>query len=135
MTTNVPAGLESVATYGAAALKPGASDGTGSDLARCGARRVLLITDAAMAATGHRSMCLTFTHPGGDRCQPRGHSVPRTGELHAPPPSAARRPVDPRSALAAATPGCGPLSRSSPPPRAVNEDDNTGIRDGSLSLS
>ncbi len=47
-------GLETVFTYGAPALKfgDGASDEIGYDLAQLGARRVLLITDAGVAATG-----------------------------------------------------------------------------------
>jgi len=54
MSTTVPAGPESVFTYGAPALKfgPGASDEIGFDLAQYGARRVLVITDAGVAATG-----------------------------------------------------------------------------------
>src|SRR5690242_18160295 len=46
---------ETVFTYGAPALKfgPGASDEIGHDLAQRGARRVLLVTDAGVAATGH----------------------------------------------------------------------------------
>ncbi|MEV5772233.1 hydroxyacid-oxoacid transhydrogenase [Streptomyces antimycoticus] len=54
MSTTAPAGPESVFTYGAPALKfgPGASDEFGYDLAQHGARRVLVITDAGVAATG-----------------------------------------------------------------------------------
>jgi len=54
MSTTVPARPEPVFTYGAPALKfgPGASDETGFDLSRHGARRVPVITDAAVAATG-----------------------------------------------------------------------------------
>lgn len=50
----VPANPESVFTYGAPQLKfgPGASDEVGVDLARSGARRVLLVTDPGVAATG-----------------------------------------------------------------------------------
>ena len=50
----VPANPESVFTYGAPQLKfgPGASDEVGADLARTGARRVLLVTDPGVAATG-----------------------------------------------------------------------------------
>ncbi len=46
---------ESVFTYGAPALKfgPGASDEIGYDLLQTGARRVLLVTDPGVAATGH----------------------------------------------------------------------------------
>lgn len=46
---------ESVFTYAAPALKfgPGAADEVGHDLAAYGARRVLLVTDAGVAATGH----------------------------------------------------------------------------------
>jgi hydroxyacid-oxoacid transhydrogenase len=54
MSTTAPDGPESVFTYGAPALKfgPGASDEIGFDLARYEARRVLVITDAGVAATG-----------------------------------------------------------------------------------
>jgi alcohol dehydrogenase class IV len=46
---------ETVFTYGAPALKfgPGASDEIGYDLLQGGARRVLLVTDPGVAATGH----------------------------------------------------------------------------------
>ena len=46
---------EQVFTYAAPALKfgPGASAEVGHDLAALGARRVLLVTDAGVAATGH----------------------------------------------------------------------------------
>lgn len=56
MTTTlpVPATPESVFTYGAPRLKfgPGASAEIGHDLAELGARRVLLVTDAGLSATG-----------------------------------------------------------------------------------
>lgn len=50
-----PANPESVFTYGAPALKfgPGSSDEIGHDLASYGVRRVLVVTDAGVAATGH----------------------------------------------------------------------------------
>jgi alcohol dehydrogenase class IV len=50
-----PAHPESVFTYGAPALKFGAgsSDEIGFDLAAYGVRRVLVVTDAGVAATGH----------------------------------------------------------------------------------
>jgi alcohol dehydrogenase class IV len=46
---------ETVFTYGAPALKfgPGSSDEIGHDLSSYGVRRVLVITDAGVAATGH----------------------------------------------------------------------------------
>jgi alcohol dehydrogenase class IV len=46
---------ESVFTYGAPSLKfgPGAADEIGFDLLQTGARRVLLVTDPGVAATGH----------------------------------------------------------------------------------
>jgi alcohol dehydrogenase class IV len=46
---------ETVFTYGAPALKfgPGASDEIGHDLTTYGARRVLVVTDPGVAATGH----------------------------------------------------------------------------------
>ncbi|OPF83230.1 alcohol dehydrogenase [Streptomyces antioxidans] len=54
MNNTVPARPESVFTYGAPALKfgPGASDEIGFDLSQHGVRRVLVITDAGVAATG-----------------------------------------------------------------------------------
>jgi alcohol dehydrogenase class IV len=50
-----PAHPESVFTYGAPALKfgTGSSDEIGFDLASYGVRRVLVLTDAGVAATGH----------------------------------------------------------------------------------
>ena len=50
-----PAGPETVFTYGAPALKfgRGASEELGHDLLALGARRVLLVTDRGVAATGH----------------------------------------------------------------------------------
>jgi alcohol dehydrogenase class IV len=49
-----PANPESVFTYGAPQLKfgTGAADEIGSDLSRTGARRVLVVTDPGLAATG-----------------------------------------------------------------------------------
>jgi hydroxyacid-oxoacid transhydrogenase len=46
---------ETVFTYGAPQLKfgPGASDEIGYDLSQSGAKRVLVVTDAGVAATGH----------------------------------------------------------------------------------
>ncbi|MEV2215786.1 iron-containing alcohol dehydrogenase [Streptomyces sp. NPDC050997] len=54
MSTTVPARPESVFTYGAPALKfgPGGSDEIGFGLSQHGARRVLVITDAGVTATG-----------------------------------------------------------------------------------
>jgi len=48
-------GRETVFTYGAPALKfgPGASEEIGHDLAEYGVRRVLVVTDPGVAATGH----------------------------------------------------------------------------------
>jgi hydroxyacid-oxoacid transhydrogenase len=50
-----PAVPEAVFTYGAPALKfgPGSADELGHDLQAYGARRVLLVTDPGVAATGH----------------------------------------------------------------------------------
>jgi hydroxyacid-oxoacid transhydrogenase len=50
-----PANPESVFTYGAPHLKfgPGAADEIGFDLSQTGARRVLVVTDPGVAATGH----------------------------------------------------------------------------------
>lgn len=55
MNGNVPANPESVFTYGAPALKfgAGASDEIGFDLAQYDVRRVLVVTDPGVAATGH----------------------------------------------------------------------------------
>jgi hydroxyacid-oxoacid transhydrogenase len=54
-STHSPATPESVFTYGAPQLKygPGASDEIGYDLSLTGARRVLVVTDPGVAATGH----------------------------------------------------------------------------------
>jgi hydroxyacid-oxoacid transhydrogenase len=54
MSTDLPAHPESVFTYGAPQLKfgNGASDEIGFDLSRLGVRRVLVVTDAGVAATG-----------------------------------------------------------------------------------
>jgi hydroxyacid-oxoacid transhydrogenase len=54
MTTALPADPESVFTYGAPQLKfgPGASDEIGFDLSQYGVRRVLVVTDPGLAATG-----------------------------------------------------------------------------------
>jgi hydroxyacid-oxoacid transhydrogenase len=50
-----PAQAETIFTYGSPALKfgVGASEEIGFDLSRLGARRVLVVTDAGIAATGH----------------------------------------------------------------------------------
>jgi len=55
MTTATPANPESVFTYGAPLLKfgSGAADEIGYDLSQYGVRRVLVVTDAGVAATGH----------------------------------------------------------------------------------
>ncbi|WP_456599159.1 hydroxyacid-oxoacid transhydrogenase [Blastococcus sp. SYSU DS0616] len=54
-TSTVPGNPESVFTYGAPQLKfgNGASDEIGFDLSRYGVRRVLVVTDPGVAATGH----------------------------------------------------------------------------------
>lgn len=54
MSTLQPAVPESVFTYGAPQLKfgTGASDEIGFDLSRYGVKRVLVVTDAGVAATG-----------------------------------------------------------------------------------
>jgi hydroxyacid-oxoacid transhydrogenase len=54
-TTYQPANPESVFTYGAPALKfgTGAADEIGYDLSLTGAKRVLVVTDPGVAATGH----------------------------------------------------------------------------------
>jgi hydroxyacid-oxoacid transhydrogenase len=55
MSRTTPANPESVFTYGAPQLKfgRGASDEIGFDLSSYGVRRVLVVTDAGVAATGH----------------------------------------------------------------------------------
>ena len=55
MTRTAPANPESVFTYGAPQLKfgNGASDEIGFDLSAYGVRRVLVVTDPGVAATGH----------------------------------------------------------------------------------
>ncbi|MCF6507015.1 iron-containing alcohol dehydrogenase [Blastococcus sp. MG754426] len=54
-SSTVPGNPESVFTYGAPQLKfgNGASDEIGFDLSRYGVRRVLVVTDPGVAATGH----------------------------------------------------------------------------------
>ena len=54
MTSTFPGGSETVFTYGAPLLKfgTGASDEIGYDLSQYGARRVLVVTDPSIAATG-----------------------------------------------------------------------------------
>ncbi|HEY5984798.1 MAG TPA: hydroxyacid-oxoacid transhydrogenase, partial [Streptosporangiaceae bacterium] len=54
MSTNQPADPEAIFTYGAPQLKfgHGASDEIGYDLSLCGVKRVLVITDPGVAATG-----------------------------------------------------------------------------------
>ncbi|WP_223199417.1 hydroxyacid-oxoacid transhydrogenase [Solihabitans fulvus] len=54
MNASIPASPETVFTYGSPALKfgPGASAEIGFDLAQYGVRRVLVVTDAGVAATG-----------------------------------------------------------------------------------
>lgn len=55
MSTTAPANPEAIFTYGAPQLKfgPGASDEIGFDLSQYQARRVLVVTDPGVAATGH----------------------------------------------------------------------------------
>jgi alcohol dehydrogenase class IV len=54
MTSTFPVGSETVFTYGAPLLKfgTGAADEIGYDLSQYGARRVLVVTDPGIAATG-----------------------------------------------------------------------------------
>lgn len=77
--------LETVFTYGAPQLKfgSGASDEIGHDLAQLGARRVLVITDPGVAATGHpqrvtegiRAAGLAATLYEGARVEPSDASL------------------------------------------------------------
>ena len=74
-----PADPESVFTYGAPQLKfgRGAADEIGYDLSLTGAKRVLVITDPGVAATGHPQRVADqmgqLRHRGtGVRRQPRG---------------------------------------------------------------
>jgi hydroxyacid-oxoacid transhydrogenase len=55
VTTTLPANPEAIFTYGAPQLKfgPGASEEIGFDLSRYGTRRVLVVTDPGVAATGN----------------------------------------------------------------------------------
>jgi alcohol dehydrogenase class IV len=71
MTATFPGGSETVFTYGAPQLKfgTGASDEIGYDLSQYGARRVLVVTDPGIAATGLPArvadqMNLLTTNPG-----------------------------------------------------------------------
>src|SRR4029077_17010525 len=76
---------ETVFTYAAPALKfgPGASAEIGHDLLRLGARRVLLVTDPGVAATGHPSRIaeqataygLSVTTYDGARVEPTDASL------------------------------------------------------------
>jgi hypothetical protein len=97
MTSTFPGGSETVFTYGAPLLKfgTGASDEIGYDLSQYGARRVLVVTDARIAATGlparvadqmkrfdieaHVYMASTSSRPtpAGDRPRHRARSVGR----------------------------------------------------------
>ncbi len=76
---------ETIFTYGAPSLKfgPGASAELGHDLAALGAARVLLVTDAGVAATGHPARIverlvrhgLTVTTYDGSRVEPTDASL------------------------------------------------------------
>jgi len=76
---------ETIFTYGAPSLKfgPGASAELGHDLAVLGARRVLLVTDAGVAATGHPARIadqlvahgLAVTTYDGSRVEPTDASL------------------------------------------------------------
>jgi hydroxyacid-oxoacid transhydrogenase len=76
---------ETIFTYGAPSLKfgPGSSGELGHDLAALGARRVLLVTDAGVAATGHPARIadqlgahgLTVTTYDGSRVEPTDASL------------------------------------------------------------
>ena len=76
---------ETIFTYGAPSLKfgPGASAELGHDLAALGARRVLLVTDAGVAATGHPARIadqlvahgLSVTTYAGSRVEPTDASL------------------------------------------------------------
>ncbi len=71
---------ESVFTYGAPNLKfgPGSSDEIGYDLVQTGARRVLLVTDPGVAATGHPARI-------ADRIAGHGLTVTTYAEVHVEP--------------------------------------------------
>ena len=106
---------ETVFTYGAPALKfgAGASDEIGFDLATYGARRVLVVTDPGVAATGHpQRIAEQIARPRhrGRRLRPgprrahrrqprRGRSTSRAPRARGTPSSrsaAARRSTPPR---------------------------------------
>jgi alcohol dehydrogenase class IV len=74
---------ETVFTYGAPGLKfgPGASDEIGHDLQQLGARRVLLVTDPGVAATGHPARI-------ADRMTGRGLEVTTYDAVHVEPTDA-----------------------------------------------
>ena len=65
--------FESIFTYGAPQLKfgPGASDEVGFDLSQYGARRVLVVTDPGVAATGHPQRVAGQMEIGRASCRER----------------------------------------------------------------
>ena len=71
MTAVLPAVPESVFTYGAPQVKfgSGASDEIGFDLSQYGVRRVLVITDPGVAATGHPQRVADQMAPFGIEAQ------------------------------------------------------------------
>ena len=76
-------GREQVFTYGAPALKfgPGRRDEIGFDLTTYAARRVLVLTDAGVAAAGHADRVAERIAEPGDRgrgVRPGARSSPRT---------------------------------------------------------
>jgi alcohol dehydrogenase class IV len=74
---------ETVFTYGAPGLKfgPGAADEIGHDLAQLGVERVLLVTDAGVAATGHPARI-------AERMGDRGLAVTAYDRVHVEPTDA-----------------------------------------------
>jgi hydroxyacid-oxoacid transhydrogenase len=83
----VPSTPESVFTYGAPQLKfgPGASDEIGFDLAQYGVRRVLVVTDPGVAATGHPQRVADQMHRFGieARVYAGAHVEPTDASLQA----------------------------------------------------
>lgn len=73
---------ESVLTRGAPASEfgPGAADEVGFDLARLGARRALVVTDAGVAATGAPQRAAGLLVPGAERPDGPAEHLPAANE-------------------------------------------------------
>jgi Iron-containing alcohol dehydrogenase len=119
MTSTFPGGSETVFTYGAPLLKfgTGASDEIGYDLSQYGARRVLVVTDPRIAATGLAARV-------ADQMRRFGIEAHVYDGVHVEPTDASRRSITPPSTVRgtpmwpwAAAPASTPPRRStcSPP--------------------